>query len=525
MEDAKLKITPELVLDIVKRRRWILLIPISLMLVIGIALSIVLPRVYEAKTLILVEGQKVPQNFVQSIVTEDTANRINTISQQILSRTNLEKIIDDFKLFNAPGSENMFIEDKVKNLRERISVDVITDRGRQTEAFTITFKGNEPEKVMQVANGLASYFIDENLRVRESQAIGTSTFLESELDIMRTRLEQVEEKIKNYRKANMGELPEQLETNLRILERLQENLTDRQQSLRDARTRLAELKSQAVSSEPSVVVIGWQGAQNENAGAVSLDQLYTQLETLQTRYTEKHPDIQRLKRQIAELETKAKEEDQSGDAAALSSRIPRELRQQMLEVGREIKSTEEEIANVQSQIRQFQSRIENIPKREQELLSLNRDYENIQATYESLLNRKLEADIAVNMERRQKGEQFRVIDPARLPERPIEPDLRKLFLLVVALGVGLGAGIAVLLEFAKPTYRKADEIQDEYELPVLASIPVLLTPKQLFYQKWNTALSIVYTFVVIGLFGIFGAISMLGPDIAIKAISKISGGG
>ncbi len=524
MEESRPKITPELVFDIIKRRRWIILVPLSVMLVIGIVLSIVLPRVYEAKTLILVEGQKVPQNFVQSIVTEDTAHRINTISQQILSRTNLEKIISDFNLFADDHSQNMFIEDKVRNLRERISVDVITDRGRQTEAFTIIFKGNEPEKVMQVANGLATYFIDENLKVRESQAIGTSSFLDSELDTMRSRLEEVEERIKNYRKTNMGELPEQLETNLRILERLQENLTDRQQNLRDARTRLAELKSQAVNREPSVVVIGADGRQNQNTGAASLEDLLQQLKTMQTRYTEKHPDIQRLKRQIADLESAASEDERNNGSEELSRSIPRELRLQMTEVQREISVTEEEISEIRNQIREYQARTENIPKREQELLGLNRDYENIQATYESLLNRKLEADIAVNMERRQKGEQFRVVDPARMPERPIEPDLRKLFIFMVALGIGFGAGISVLLEFAKPTYRSPDEIENEYDLPVLATIPQLLDPKQILCRKWNTVLSIAYTVVVIGLFGIFGAISILGPEIATKAIFQISGG-
>ena len=523
MEEAKPKITPEFILDIIDRRRWFLLVPTSIMLAIGIVLSIVLPRVYEAKTLILVEGQQVPQNYVQSIVSEDTAQRINTISQQILSRTNLEKIISDFDLFDGPGTENMFLEDKVENLRKRISVEVITDRGRQTEAFTIVFRGNEPEKVMHVANGLASYFIDENLKVRESQAIGTSTFLETELDTMRMRLEEVEEKIKEYRKTNMGELPEQLETNLRILERLQENLTDRQQSLRDARSRLADLNSQAASREPSVVVIGGQDGANRDMGAASLEELVIQLETLQSRYTDKHPDIQRLKRQIEELEAKANDGASNSENAS-SRRIPLELRQQMSEVSREIQSTEEEIAGLRTQIQEYQARTENIPKREQELLSLNRDYQNIQATYESLLNRKLEADIAVNMERRQKGEQFRVVDPARLPERPVEPDLRKMFLLFVALGVGAGVGITFLLEYIKPTYRDSAEIENEYGLLVLASIPVILSAKEIFRRKINSVLSIAYTVFVVGLLSVFGAISMIGPDVAIRTFSRVTGG-
>jgi len=521
MDDVKFKITPEFVIDLVIRRRWMIMVPLSIALSVGIFLAFFLPKVYEAKTLILVESQRVPQSFVQSIVTEDTAQRINTISQQILSRTNLEKIIKDFGLFRGPDFEKMFIEDQVESLRNQISIDVITDRRRETEAFTIMFKGKDPDQVMRVANGLASYFIDENLKARESQAIGTSDFLESELESMRVRLEELEESIKNYRKDNMGELPEQLETNLRILERLQSNLSDRQQSLRDARSRLAELNNQARTREPSVVVIG--AGETRNQGSTSLEELRSQLETMQSRYTEKHPDIQRLKRQIAEAEANSNESLSQNDMAGFSQRIPPQLRLQLSENVREIQMIEAEIEGLRSQIDQYQDRIENIPKREQELLSLRRDYENIQTTYESLLNRKLEADIAVNMERKQKGEQFRIIDPARVPQRPVEPDLKKLFLIIVALGFAIGGGLALLLEIVWPSFRRPDEIEEQYGMPVLVMIPQLLNAKELFLRKVNIAASVAYTILVVGLFGVFGILSIIGPDAALQAVGKLGG--
>jgi polysaccharide chain length determinant protein (PEP-CTERM system associated) len=519
MSDTQLKITPEMAIDIIVRRRWVIMAPFSVALILGIYFSIVMPRIYEAKTMILVEGQRVPQNYVQSVVTEDTAQRITTISQQILSRTNLEKIIKDFNLFSDPSLSKWYIEDQVANLRERISVDVIRDARRATEAFTISFKGRDPEKVMRVANGLATYFIDENLKARESQAIGTSSFLESELETMRLRLEQLEEKIKEYRRTNMGELPEQLETNLRILERLQEDLSDRQQSLRDARSRLSELNSQATSREPSVVVIsGNQQASNqENASPA---ELRAQLEALQSRYTEKHPDIQRLKKQIADLEARAESASQNGSSGS-TNRIPFEMRQQISDAQREAQLIEGEIEALRAQISDYQNRVENIPRREQELLGLRRDYENIQTTYESLLTRKLEADIAVNMERKQKGEQFRIVDPARVPQRPIEPNLKKLFLFTIAGGLGLGLGIAILLEFGIPTYRRPDEIEGQYEIPVLVSIPKLMQPKQLFLKKLDFAASISYSAVIVIMLGLLGFISLIGSDAVITAFKKI----
>ena len=521
MNEMPIKITPEYIIDLIIRRRWYIMLPLCVALVSGIALAILLPEVFEAKTLILVEGQRVPQNYVQSIVTEDTAQRINTISQQILSRTNLEKIINDFGLFSSPNADKMFIEDKVASLRRRISVDVLSDRRRETEAFTITFKDTDPQKVMLVANGLASSFIDQNLKNRESQATGTSDFLEAELQSMKLKLEKVEENIKNYRKTNMGELPEQLETNLRILERLQEDLTDRQQSLRAAQARLAELNNQALNREPSVVVIG--GDQTQREGSASLEELYAQLESLKARYTEKHPDIQRIKKQIADLESKNTQDVASGNSEGLSARIPLAMRQQIFEVKTEIQNTESEIEDLRNKIAEYQRRTENIPRREQELLGLNRDYQNIRATYESLLARKLEADIAVNMERKQKGEQFRILDPAKVPERPVDPDLKKLFLLMVALGFGLGGGLAFLLDIVKPSFRKPNEIEEQYELPVLVSIPKLLQPKQMLLRRANQIASVVFSVLVLGLIGIYGFISMQGPDIAIETLRKIVG--
>jgi polysaccharide chain length determinant protein (PEP-CTERM system associated) len=500
MDEKQLNITPELVIEVAKRRRWVILLPFCLALIGGIYYAVVTPRIYEAKTLILVEGQSVPQNFVQSIVTENTSERISTIKQQILSRTNLEKVIKQFSLFSGPGSEKMFMEDKVAILRDSISVNVTTDRKRQADAFEVSFKGRDPHKVMRVVNGLTASFIDQNLKARETQAIGTSSFLESELETMRIRLEQVEENIKNYRKAHMGELPEQLNTNLAILDRLQNNLSDRQKSIRETKIRLAEVKNQALSPQAPVVVIG--GAQqNPPPGAATLDELHAQLESLQSRYTEKHPDIIRLKKQIAKMESRPLQTINSGP------RIPFAVQTQINEMQHEIQVTQIEIRDIEAQIAAYQKRIENTPKREQDLLSLKRDYQNIQTSYESLLNRKMEADIGVNMERKQKGEQFRIVDPAKLPEKPIEPDMQKIFLLVVVAGLGIGCGLAVLLEFLDTSFRNADDMEKAFALPVLATLPMLIDQKQALMTRVNNIGSIAMVGINILLLGIFSLVA------------------
>ena len=203
-------------IGLVFRYRWLLIAPFCVALSVGIYFAFTLPAIYEANTLIMVEPQRVPTNFVKSIVTQDIATRISTISQQILSRTNLEKIIDEFHLFSLPKHEKMFFEDKLKNLRERVNINVSRARSRN-DTFSISFRGSDPEITMKITNALASYFIDENLKLRESHASGTNIFLQDELYSTRQRLQEIEETLQKYRKRYMGELPEQLQTNLSIL--------------------------------------------------------------------------------------------------------------------------------------------------------------------------------------------------------------------------------------------------------------------------------------------------------------------
>jgi uncharacterized protein involved in exopolysaccharide biosynthesis len=278
-----------------------------------------------------------------------------------------------------------------------------------------------------VTNALASYFIDENLRLREAQAVGTSDFLDAELQNMKTRLEEVETQLKRYRESYMGALPEQLESNLRILDRLQEHLGESQQNLSEAKIRLVALRNEAGGSKGSstTVIIG-QGSQEETN---DIDQMKAQLENLLSRYTDRHPDIVRLKARILESEKQAEakaqaepgDTDSSGADLNQPALLSPEYRTQHTQITQEMRRLEADIEDTRRQIDIYQKRVEDTPKREQELLSLRRDYQNIQTTYDSLLARKLEAEIAVNMERKQKGEQFRILDPAKQPQKPIKP--------------------------------------------------------------------------------------------------------
>jgi polysaccharide chain length determinant protein (PEP-CTERM system associated) len=494
---------PDQLIEIILRRRWFLVIPFCISMLIGIYLALFLPKSYEASTLILIEVQRVPTDYVRSIVSSDIDSRINTISQQILSRTNLEKVIKRYNLFSDEKDGKMLLIDKVEMMRKKINIDVTRGvRGSSgPDSFSITYRGKSPEDVMNVVNTLASHFIDENLKVREEQASGTSDFLEGELFSMRKKLEEVEEIMKDYRRKYMGELPEQLDSNLRILDRLQEQLIDRQTRLSDAKARYSILTNTINTSQKSVA---------SSEGTSDINQLNEQLNALTAKYTDRHPDVIRLKKTIAGLKAqgnRSKEGSENDPNRVTSADNP-----SLVEIQKELNLINKETSELQSQIDLYKSRVENTPKREQELMSLRRDYTNIQESYSSLLRRKLEAEIAVNMEKKQQGERFRIIDYARLPEKPASPDMTKLFFIVTAVGLGLGCGTVYLLEYMDTSFRHSDDIESYLGISVIAEVPSIKFPEDLRKDRFHliaTMVSLVFSCV---LFIGFFAITLIGVE-------------
>lgn len=519
-------------IDLVLRHRWLIILSFCLAMLAGIFLAIFLPKSYEAKTLILVEPQKVPSDYVKAIVSSDINARISTISQQIMSRTNLQKIIKEYKLFSGPKYKDMFLEDKLKELRKRITVDVShsTDRKRQADSFSITFRGKDPQKVMQITNTLATYFINQNIKVRESNAIGTKSFLADELEKMRKRLEKVEGNLKEYRRKYMGELPEQLDSNLRMLDHLQEQLSQKQQLMRDDRNRLAMLESQIQIAKQEPALIAGSSRQTSKE-PTTLEGLKRMLADYQLRYTPHHPDVIRLKKKIREMEAKGQTTVAHAAAAKTGKNAePAEINapnkavaQLIIErdaLKREIKTKKVEIAQLLSQIKFYQQRVENTPKREQELLALNRNYSDIKTMYNSMQERKLEADIAVSMEKKQKGEQFRIIDPAITPQKPVSPNMKRLFLLCVALGLGIGAGIVFLIDFFDHSLSSPDKAELSLGIPTLATIPKVVHPRDVLLRRLNLAASIIGVLFSIGLLAGFAAVSILNYEPAIGLLSQ-----
>jgi polysaccharide chain length determinant protein (PEP-CTERM system associated) len=510
-------------LDIAKRRKYWIIIPFLATILGGLAYILIAPKMYEAQTLILVQSQSVPQDYVRSIVTEPIDDRLRTITQQVTSRTNLETIIRDFRLSQEMGA-SLSVDQLVEAVRKRIKIDVNkggSGRGA-TSAFTLSFRGPDPQKAMQVTNALASNFISQNLEMRESQVLGTSSFLADELESVRKRLMAKEEELKAYRERYMGGLPDQLTANIAMLQRLQLQADQLSKNLADAENRkilLQQTLEDTRKGRQALVYPSTQGSETRD-----LASLKNELATLEAKYTPNHPDVVRLKKMIETLEaSEAKQAPDSAGKTVVLSRAEQNVIQQQKDIVLDIASTKAEIKRVQAEMGAYQKRVEDTPKREQELFSIQRDYENLKSLYDSLLKRKLEADIAVSMEKKQKGEQFRVIDPAKVPSYPVDPDIKKILMAVLALGLGLGGGLAYFVEMMDTSYRSPDDVQKELKLPILVSIPFQQTNQEIRVRKRKEAFKAAGVAAGFAVSAVAIVVGTKGFGAAVKYIKELAG--
>lgn len=502
-----------------RQKLWIL-IPTVGGILVSIALIFYLPKVYRSTTLILVEAQKVPEEYVKSAVTGSVEDRLSTIKQQILSRTLLTKIIDRYGLYKE-GSQQMVTEEIIEMMRKKIEVKTV-GRGN-VEAFSLSFEGTSPVTVMEVTNQLASLFIEENLKIREQLIEGTSEFLDNELNSLKQTLERQESEIGEFKRIHMGELPGQLEANLRSLDRFQSDLASIQLAKKSAQDRKMALESSIeVARGRMEEVVRLNEEMNLIAGESNIPsaspksplasplmqkliQKKKELASLSLEYKESYPDIIALKREIHQLEDQVAQTEMSGmtvppppeavenktegvrirrngtnEEGTPGKTLPAEewdtsfmadLHKQIRSVNLEMDALRERESNLRKQIQIFEKRVEDTPAREQELATLLRDYESTRKNYAGLLDKKLNAKISENLEKKQKGEQFRILDPANLPEKPFKPDRLKIGLAGLVLGLGGGIALAFVREQLDSAIRKPEEVERIISVPVLVSIP------------------------------------------------------
>ena len=499
----------------IRRYRLLLMAAVFLGWVLVTAVASMLPSKYRSETVILIEQQRVPEHYVEPNVAVDLQQRLQSMSEQILSRTRLLGIIDKFHLYG--GQQSGDADRLLEVMRKDISVDLVRgDRPDQISAFKVSYSANSPVVAQQVTAELTSLFIEENLRNREQLSEDTTSFIEDELTTARKNLDQQEQRLREFKEKYMGQLPEQTTSNLQILSGLQERMqsaTDALEHAQQQRLSLQFLLNQYRAMMPQASQ-GSGPASGPVPSVYALDQkltsLQSQLTELRTKYTDLHPDIARLKGEIAATEKlraqalndaqNTKSPDDRDNEKLAQNPADAQTRAAMVQVESQLKSNELEITNdklsvskLEADIQAYQKRLNVAPALEQELAAITRDHDQSRENYDSLLAKHNQSVMATNLEKRQEGEQFRMIDPPSLPQKPYFPNRLYFSLGGIAFGLALGIGSVIAMEVLNQRIYTEEELNAIVETPLLVSLPPLPTPaenrKRSLYHaaEWATA--------------------------------------
>ncbi|MBS1806259.1 MAG: hypothetical protein JST28_23195 [Acidobacteria bacterium] len=471
-------------LDLVRRRHLHFLVPVFLGWLVVWGLSWVLPARYKSSTLILVEQPTMPESIVASNINQNLQDRLQSISQQILSRTRLLTIIDKLNLY-GDGKRPMTADDKVDAMRKAISVDLVQNRSNEISAFKVSFTSNSPVLAQRVTNELTELFINENLKTREAQSEGTTHFIEQQLEDARAALAAQEAKVHQFESAHEGSLPSQQASNLQILAGLQGQLQNQQDSLATAKQQRVYYQS-LIEQYKNLHATGRsvEGAPSEvTALDQELSRLRAQLTDLSSRYTDSYPDVLKVKAQIAKTERQRQEllsAPKNGSRAGDSESGPLLQLQGQLQANQvEIANRERAMAGLETRINQYQGRLNSQPGIEQQLADLNRGYEQSKANYDDLLKKKNQSAMATSMERMQQGERFTMLDPASVPTRPDFPNRLKFCGMGVLLGIATGALVVFLFEFFDDRMHGEKELKALLAMQVMSEIPQIENPSDL----------------------------------------------
>ncbi len=474
---------------LVRRRRWEFMLPFFLGWVLVWGVSWLVPSTYRSGTLILVEQPAVPEKYVVSNIDADIQQQLDSITQQILSRTHLLHIIDTLGLYGKERTR-MSDDDLVDRMRKDIEIELVRGDDRKLSAFNIYYYSRNPKLAQAATSQLADLFISENLEQRQKRSQDTTSFLEDQLEQARQKLAEQEAKMRQFKDKHIGELPTQTQSNLQILAGLQNQEQAAEDSLNRAKqqnTYLGSLLNQYRALDRSA-----KASDEETGGLAAVDkeleQLKAKLADLTAHYTDKHPDVRKTKEQIARA-TKVREKilaemnkvPSATDADSGTSNGEPES-QSMLELESQLKANRVEIANREAEIKdirrkisEYQGRLNMAPVMEQQFADITRDYDQSKADYESLLKKKNESEMATDLEKTQQGEHFRMMDPPSLPAKPAKPNRLMFCAAGLAAGFLLGGGLVVGREKLSGKVYSEREIKKLLPFEVIAEIPPIET--------------------------------------------------
>jgi polysaccharide chain length determinant protein (PEP-CTERM system associated) len=491
---------------IVVRRKWWILGPLFFGWLLVFASAWIIPAQYTSESVILVEQPKVPKSYVEPNVEVDMAERVQSMTQQVLSRTRLLGLIEKLQLYQTYASSP---DDQVQKMRKDITMDLVQapptgGKAGDLIAFKIAYQAPNAVAAQQVNAALASFFVDENVRASQEQSESTTKFLQSQVRNSGQSLADQEAKLRAFEAQHEGSLPQELQSNIQILNGIQSQL----QAATAAREHALQQQTYLNS-----VLNQYQAMGTDNlAGAPpSIDQQLeaarVQLADLRSRYTDDFPDIKKLKDAIAGLEklkkdlgAEAKEnlETNSATPAQISQLTPLMQVQSQLKANKqEIQAKEAEIQRLQQAAQEYSRRMAQTPAVEAEMSDMMRDYNQSKRDYADLLAKKQESALATSLQTQQQGEQFRIIDPPSLPDKASFPDRFKFSLAAVAVGLILAVVFGAGFEFLDDRIRNEQDLAEATSLPVLVEIPPLPTPAEIRAARWRPWIAAAATLLVV----------------------------
>ena len=513
------KFSPDDIVRIVLHRLWIIVLTVGIGGAVAVVVSKRLPNQFRSETLIMLVPQRIPDSYVKAAVTAKIEDRLNTLDDQILSRSRLERIILDLDLYQTLRRTRP-MEDVVQQMRDHD----ITVKVEGKESFRISYVNGEARTAQKTTERLASLFIEENLRDRENLAEDTSQFLNSQLEDAKRRLVEHEKKLEEYRSRFGGELPSQVAANLQAIQNAQVQLQSLAEAADRARERRLLLERQVVDlqvADTPVTVTPSAPSTTASLDAGSGESTGQQLQTAQARLQTlllhdkpDHPDVKMMRRVIRDLEAKLATETRkpalaTTEPGAITERVQtqaekvreqriRDLKLQIDDIDRQLAEKQEQDRKLRAVVTEYQAKLDAVPKRESDLVELTRDYTTLQASYQSLLSKREEAKLAANLERRNIGAQFKVLDPARAPERPFSPNRLQIDLGGVGAGLALGVLLVGFLEYRDSSFKTEDEVVRLLDLRVLALVPLMGSIANARSRRWRFVIMGVVAIVLLG---------------------------
>jgi polysaccharide chain length determinant protein (PEP-CTERM system associated) len=458
------------------RRRW----PIMVVLAVvgGLAAygaSRLLPNRYTSQAVVLVQQPTVPTDFVRSVVTAGVGERLTTMQQQILSRTRLEPVIKQLGLFPEDAGK-VSTAALVGRLQSAITVTPMRAAGddERLSGFSVAVTLQTPQSAQLVCSTVTSMFIAENLKSREQHSVDTTQFLSEQMVEAKAKLDEQDSKLAAFKGRYLGFLPEEVQTNLNLLAGLNSELDAATQALSRA-----EQDKSMTETMMTQQIAAWRASQsgrNPDTYQEQLAALQVELSTLQTKYTDDHPDVIKVKTEIAAVKKKIVESDGDKvlpDSPGSEPAQFRPLRQQIVAFDQTIAEKTAQQVRIQQEIKKYQERVQLSPSIEQQYKALTRDYQTALDSYNDLARKRTQSTMATDLERDQEAEQFRIMDAASLPGAPSFPNRPLFGGGGFGAGLSLGMAIAFLLELRDTTLRTEIDVERALELPVLAMVPAI----------------------------------------------------